>query len=78
MIEADAPSTGGCTCAWRVRTTPGVVMVSPLALVRNAEGAQSEGRARHDGGLAQPVRRARVVQRGGTDEFHPWARRLRL
>jgi hypothetical protein len=32
-----------------VPAAPGVVMVSPPEVPRNAEGAQSEDRARHDG-----------------------------
>src|SRR5215208_929850 len=38
MIEAGAPSTGG----WGVPAPPGVVMVAPLEVPRNAERAQSE------------------------------------
>src|SRR5215212_1916762 len=38
MIEAGAPSTGG----WVVPAPPGVVMVAPLEVPRNAERAQSE------------------------------------
>src|SRR5215217_4617064 len=45
MREAGVPSTGGsCRCPLRgVPAPPGVVMVSPLEVPRNAEGAQSEG-----------------------------------
>src|SRR5215204_1616854 len=39
--EAGAPSTGG----WVVPAPPGIVMVSPPEVPRNAERTQSEGRA---------------------------------
>ena len=48
MIEADAPSTEEVLWLYRVRAPPGVVMVAPPALLRNAEGTQSEGRANHE------------------------------
>ena len=40
MREAGAPSTGG----WVVPAPPGVVILAPLGVLRNAERAQSEGR----------------------------------
>jgi hypothetical protein len=44
MIEADAPSTGGyVACSYGVPAPPGVVMVSPPEVPRNASRAQSEG-----------------------------------
>ncbi len=52
MREAGAPSTGelreGCNRALRsvVPAPPGVVMVAPPEVPRNAEGAQIEGRAK--------------------------------
>jgi len=46
MIEAGAPNTGDCWHAFRgVRVPPGVDMLSPPEVPRNAERAQSEGRA---------------------------------
>ena len=46
MIEAGEPSTWVQQCAVRsvVRAPPGVVMVAPPEVPRNAEGEQSEGR----------------------------------
>jgi hypothetical protein len=44
MREAGAPSTGG----WVVPAPPGIVMVSPPEVPRNAERAQSTGRAGED------------------------------
>ena len=44
MIEAGAPSTGGyVACSYGVPAPPGVVMVSPPEVPRNAERGQSEG-----------------------------------
>ena len=52
MREAGAPNTRRKSqecLRGHVPAPPGVVMVAPLALVRNAEGLKSEGRARHVG-----------------------------
>src|SRR5215203_1071248 len=45
MREAGVPSTGG----WVVPAPPGVVMLAPPEVPRNAERAQSEGRIVEDG-----------------------------
>ena len=42
MREAGAPSTGG----WVVPAPPGIDMVAPPQVPRNAERAQCDGRAR--------------------------------
>jgi hypothetical protein len=47
MIEASAPSTGGyVACSYGVPAPPGVVMVAPLEVSRNASRAQCEGRTK--------------------------------
>ena len=48
MIEADAPSTGGVVAVLVVCAPPGVVILAPLEVLRNAERAQSESRAKVD------------------------------
>jgi hypothetical protein len=44
MREAGALSTGRCNAFRGVIASPGIGMFAPLALLRNAEGTQSEGR----------------------------------
>jgi hypothetical protein len=47
MIEADAPSTEEATLVHRGGARPpGIVMLAPPEVLRNAERAQSEGRAK--------------------------------
>ena len=45
MIEAGAPCTwGSCSCAlYGGPAPPGIVMLAPPEVPRNAEGVQSEG-----------------------------------
>jgi hypothetical protein len=56
MIEAGGPSTSEFQECYPkcVPAPPGVVMVSPLTIQRNASRAQSEGRAKYDGEPARP------------------------
>ena len=47
MIEAEAPSTEEATLVHRGGARPpGIVMLAPPEVLRNAERAQSEGRAK--------------------------------
>jgi hypothetical protein len=46
MIEAGGPSTGVLLDACERATPPGVVMVAPSEVPRNALRAKSEGRAK--------------------------------
>ena len=55
MREAGVPSTGECAFHG-VRDPPGVVMLSPLTILRNASMAQCEGRS------GSGVRKARPSQ----------------
>jgi hypothetical protein len=63
MIEAGAPSTGeSCHSALGgVPAPPGVVMVAPPEVPRNAEGAQREGRV-GGGRPSTPVQRGQQYQ----------------
>jgi len=53
MRETGAPSTGECAFL-SVRAPPGIVMVSPLEVPRNAAGRKAKGRARE--GRSQKAR----------------------
>ena len=61
MRETGAPSTGECAFLSVRAPPPGIVMVSPLEVPRNAEGAQCEGRAKED-----------VATRRGQGHYRGW------
>jgi hypothetical protein len=68
MIEAGAPSTEeGSLVLREVPAPPGVVILALPEVPRNAERAQSEGRARHDG----------EASAAGEEGANPKGRRIR-
>jgi hypothetical protein len=68
MIEAEAPSTEEATLVHRGGARPpGIVMLAPPEVLRNAERAQSEGRA--PGGVSSKRGQGQYKGWGPTPSF---------